>query len=359
MDSVTIRPSTCALGIVAALLAGCRGSSAPRPEPPAGGHLFKVAKTAIAEQPVEAVITLTGTLTAEVRTDLAANASGRVVRTFVERGQRVDRGAVLAQLDVRSAEAGAAEARALTEGAVTRLEAAEADCARLDTLAADGAASEQQQQKQAAACREQRAALAASRARLDAAALTQKNGTIRAPFAGIVTERFVSAGDYVQASSRIVTLVVGDPLRLRLSVPERRIGEVKQGAVVTFAPSSMPDRTFSGRIRYLSGEVRASTRDMVVEAVLANPDGTLLPGMFGLASIHLGERPMPVVPRSAIVPAGQDAGLFVVKNGELVLRTVLLGARSGKVVAIEEGATPGDVVVTNPTPALFDGARVE
>lgn len=320
----------------------------------------KVATESIVDRPVARVIPLTGTLTAELRSELTANAGGRVTKTFVERGQKVAQGAVIAQLDVRSAAAGAVEAQANVTSAQTQLESARAECERFDALVARGAITKQEHDKQTATCKQQLASVAVSQARASSAAIAVGDGTIRAPFAGVVTERLVSVGDYVQPSSKVATLVVTNPLRLKLTVPERRVGDVKEGALVTFKAAALPGRMFSGNVKYSSGEVRPTTRDVVVEATVPNADGALLPGMFVEASLHAGERASPVVPITAVFDTGQEKSLYVVKDRHLELRLVKLGVQAGETsVAIEEGARAGDVVVMNPSPQLSDGAPVE
>ncbi len=319
----------------------------------------KATTQTIAERPVARIVPLTGTLTAELRTELTANAGGRVTKTFVERGQKVAQGALIAQLDVRSAAASAAEAQANVASAQTQLEAARAECERFDALVARGAITQQEHDKQTATCKQQLASVAVSQARASSAAIAVGDGTIRAPFAGVVTERMVSVGDYVQPSSKIVTLVVGNPLRLKLTIPERRIGDVKEGALVTFSAAALPGRTFSGTVKYLSGEVRPTTRDVVVEAIVPNADGALLPGMFVEAALHVGERQAPVVPKTAILATGQEKSIYLVKDKHLELHLVKLGIEAGDAFAIEEGARAGDLVVTNPSPQMSDGAPVE
>ncbi|HWO14694.1 MAG TPA: efflux RND transporter periplasmic adaptor subunit, partial [Polyangiaceae bacterium] len=250
----------------------------------------KVTTAPISERPVPILIPLTGTLMADLRTELTANSAGRVTKTFVERGQKVQSGAVLAQLDVRSAAANAAEAQASVASARVQFDAARAECDRYDALVARGAITQQEHEHQTANCKQQLAAIAVTKARATTASLVVGDGTIRAPFAGVVTERWVSVGDYVQAPSKVVTLVVSNPLRLKLTVPERRVAEVKEGALVTFTTTGGAGRTFSGIVKYMSGEVRTTTRDVVVEAMVANDDGALLPGMFVDVSLYAGER---------------------------------------------------------------------
>jgi len=350
------------LALATALLvagAGCSKQEVAPQEVRTEAKPFAVQTAPIEKRQVPRVLPLTGTLTAELRTELAANATGRVVKTYAERGQKVEKGAVLAQLDIRSAVANAAEARASVASAKTQLDAARAECERYDVLVARGAITQQEHDRQTASCKQQLAAVAVTEARASSVALVVGDGTIRAPFAGVITERLVSAGDYVQASSKVVTIVVSNPLRLQLTVPERRIGEVREGELVTFAPSALPGRTFSGEIKYVSGEVRSTTRDLVIEAVVPNADGALLPGMFVEASLHTGQHEMPVVPKSAVFTTGVEKSVYVVVDKHLELRIVKLGVEAGDGYAIEEGAEAGEHVVLKPTPSMSDGAQVE
>ncbi len=179
------RPNARALGLGAALLfMGCHASRTSGSSTKHEIQAFRVATAVISEQRVPSVIPLTGTLTANVRADVTANASGRVAKTFVERGQKVQPGTVLAQLDVRAAAASAAEAQAQQESANTQLEAAQVECERQNALAARGVVTKQEHDKQISACKGQIATVTASRARLAAASLVLQNGTIRAPFSG-------------------------------------------------------------------------------------------------------------------------------------------------------------------------------
>jgi RND family efflux transporter MFP subunit len=345
--------------LLAVAMLGCGVADASAPPKAAATQPIAVQTTPVVARAVPRLLPLTGTLTAELRTELTANATGRVVKTFVERGQRVERGALLAQLDVRSARASVGEAQASLASAQTQLEAARKECERNDALVAHGAITKQEHERQTASCKQQLAAVAVSEARASSTALAVGDGTIRAPFSGVVTERMVSVGDYVQPPSKVVTLIVSSRLRLQMTVPERRVGEVEAGALVTFSPPALPDRTFSGTVKYLSGEVRAATRDIVVEAVVPNADGLLLPGMFVNVNLHTGEQPMPVVPKAAIFTTGEEQSLYVVEQKHLALRIVQLGVQAGDDIAVEAGVAVGELVVVNPSPSMSDGAPVE
>jgi RND family efflux transporter MFP subunit len=313
----------------------------------------------IGERTVAETVLVTGVLAADRRTDLSANATGRVVRTFVERGDHVAAGEILAQLDSRSAALSKAEAKANEETVAEQLRAVRTDCARSEALLAKGAISQAEYDKTSSQCRSQSSSEEAARARAAEAARALGDSSIRAPFAGVVGERFVSVGDYVRPFDKVVTLLAIDSLRLKLSVPERAIGAAHEGSVVTFETVSMPGRVYTGTIRYLGREVREGTRDLIDEAVVDNHDGSLVPGMFVTAHLPTGESTRPIVPKSALVPVEPAQAVFVVADGRLQERVVETSTAIDDGVAVLDGVKKGERVVVHPTPDMLDGMSVE
>jgi membrane fusion protein, multidrug efflux system len=345
---------------LALALAGCsHGSAAADMAATIAPPKVHVETAVVAEQPVPSILRLTGVLSSNERTDLAANAAGRVVRTFVERGDHVAQGAVLAQLDARSAALSRAEAEANVTSASEQLKNLRADCERYVGLLAKGAITQQEYDRQTTSCQTQAASEEAARARAAAAIQTVADSTIRAPFAGVVAERFVHVGDYVHADTRVVTLLVDDPLRLELTVPEANVGAVHPGLAVSFETVAMPGRAFTATIKYMGGEIRQATRDLVVEAVTENKDHVLLPGMFVTASLPVGEVSSAVVPSTALVRHNLDQSVFAVVDGHLEERVVQLGPEVGPLVAVADGVKKGDQIVVSPPPGAADGAQVE
>ncbi len=313
----------------------------------------------VAERTAPETIEITGTLAADKRTDLAANATGRVIRTFVERGDHVSAGAVLAQLDARAATITEREANANASALAEQLANVRGECARNDSLLEKGAISRAEYDKSSSQCRSQASTEEAARARASEAARALGDTNIRAPYAALVGERFVSVGDYVRADSKVVTLLAIDTLRLRLSVPERAISTVREGTVVTFDTVSLPGQIHRATIRYIGREVRELTRDVIDEAVVDNNDGVLIPGMFVTAHLPIGEKSRPFVPKSALVPLGITQAVFVVVAGRLQERVVQTGTVIEDSIAIVEGVKAGDIVVSHPTPDMLDGMAVE
>jgi membrane fusion protein (multidrug efflux system) len=181
---------------------------------------------------------------------------------------------------------------------------------------------------------------------------------VRAPFSGTIGERYINLGQYVQPSTRVASVYAPDPLRLQLTVPEANVAAVKQDMAVNFTVTSYGDRPFTGSVKYISPNIRETSRDLVIEAVVPNADLTLKPGMFTVAKIDLGETPRPVVPRTSVQQDDTGARVFVVAGDQVQERLVQLGETVGDVTAITQGIKVGDAVVVAPGPDVRDGARV-
>jgi membrane fusion protein (multidrug efflux system) len=349
-------------GLLVALglfVAGCSHKTAEAVEEKAALAKVHVETALVSEQAVPNLLALTGVLSSNERTDLAANAVGRVVKTFVERGDHVVEGQVLAQLDARSAALSRAEAEANLASAAEQLKNVKADCERYVSLLAKGAITQQEYDKQATSCQTQSSNEQATRVRAAEAVQTLTDAAIRAPFAGIIAERFVHVGDYVHADTRVVTLLVDDPLRLELTVPEANIASVHPGLAVSFETVALSGRTFTATVKFMGGEIREATRDLVVEAVTDNHDHVLLPGMFVTAHLPVGTVTVPVVPAKALVRHGDNDTVFAVVDGHLEERVVQLGPKVGELVAIADGVKPGEQVVVSPPPGAADGMQTE
>jgi membrane fusion protein (multidrug efflux system) len=340
-------------------LAGCQRANAAPTENKAVVAKVHVETAAVTEESIPKLLTITGVLEANVRTDLSANAQGRVVRTFVERGDHVKAGQLIAQLDTRAAALTQVEAVANAQGASETLKNVRADCERYKKLLERGAITQQEYDKQTTSCATQNASEEAARTRAAEAAQTLNDAAIRAPFTGVIGERFVSVGDYVHVDTRVATVLVDDPLRLQLTVPEPSIGFVKEGLVVTFETVSRPGKTFHASVKYLGREVRQSTRDLVVEAVCDNAEHELLPGMFVTAHLEVGHETVPVLPKKAIVRLDSNDTVFVVVGGRLEQRVIQDGASVGDLIAVLDGVKKDEKVVINPTAQTVDGAETE
>jgi membrane fusion protein (multidrug efflux system) len=318
-----------------------------------------VTTVAVVDKPMPDQLTLTGTLRSSAESDVAADVSGKIVATYVERGQPVKRGQVLAIVDSRVAALAATAAAAQAKVAQSQLDQARIDCERVKHLLETGAISQADYDRQTSSCTSQQWSAAAAEAQQQSAVKLAGDSNIRAPFDGFVGERYVNLGQYVQASTRVASVYAPDPLRLELTVPEVNVGAIVQDMPVQFTVTAYGDRVFTGNVRYISPNVREASRDLVVEAVVPNSDLKLKPGMFAVATIDLGTKPRAVVPKTAVVQDDTGARVFVVSSSQIQERLVQLGQAAGDVVAIIQGVKAGDSVVVSPGPDVRDGARVE
>jgi multidrug efflux pump subunit AcrA (membrane-fusion protein) len=186
------------------------------------------------------------------------------------------------------------------------------------------------------------------------------DAVIRAPFAAKVKTRMVSPGQYVKVQTPVMVLVDNDPLRLKLSVPEKMAAWVAVGQKVQVQVEAYPARTFVGEISRLSPSVDPRTRSFEVEALLDNGEGLLKPGFFArvtIASSHV-DRAL-LVPEEALRYLYGVYKVYAVDKGVLRETEVKLGARDKGEVEIVEGLEAGaQVAVPLEGQEPRDGARV-
>jgi len=199
--------------------------------------------------------------------------------------------------------------------------------------------------------------------KLDALRKALDDTSIRAPFSGYVAERLINVGERVSPSpmgkgAAVVSLLKLDPLRLVLTVPQQSVGQIKTGQTVTFKVDSLPDRSFTGEIRFVGPSVESNSRSMTVEAMVPNPDHVLRPGTFASAEVTLAEKSTRLlVPVSAVLKEGDVAKLFIVRDGVARAQVVSTGdAKDGK-IEVSGGLSGNETVITAPE-RVHDGDKV-
>ncbi len=351
-----------AIALLAPVLAGCgvRAKAAAPATSAAAAPALAVKTAAVVAQALPRTLTLTGTLTANRESGVAADLAGKVAEIFVERGSRVRAGTPLASLDRRQADLVEDEARSQAAAVASQSALAQSECARAEKLFAEGAINQAEFDRSKTQCQAAALSAQAAEARSQLAGKTVTDLVIRAPFAGVIADRFINPGEYVRPDSKVATVVQLHPLRLELSVPEHALSAFGVGAEVAFSVAAWPGQSFTGKVRFIGATVRRATRDLLVEAVVDNKDERLRPGMFAVAEVKLGEVVLPVVPRTALrtdARAGTDR-LYVVQSGRVEERLVHTGAAAGELIAIQAGVKAGEQVVLAPATNLRDGMPV-
>jgi membrane fusion protein (multidrug efflux system) len=332
---------------------GGAGSAKAPPPPP-----VKAATIVAAEAPAPDVLVLTGLVQADQRSDVTADTQGKVINVMIERGQRVKFGQPVVQLDVRSAALGAREAQANLEAARAQKGLAEEECKRTKALMDKGAITASEYDRQMTQCTSALQQVSAAQARTEMMSKTVSDGLVRAPFEGLIAERMISPGEWVQPGKPLFTLVKDDPLKLEISVPEKAVAAVKTGERVDVIATAREDQTYHATVNRIGAEI-GKTRSLMIEAQL-DKGSDLVPGMFAEAHLVIGQTPHVVLPDKAVVKRGKQWHAFVVgKSGEAEDRLVQLGTppEAGK-VTIVQGVEKGEKVVAEVTEQIVDGTKV-
>ncbi|WP_164928611.1 efflux RND transporter periplasmic adaptor subunit [Gloeobacter violaceus] len=364
-----------------------------RPAPEASEAARPPAALSVTVEPVQKrllarTLMVTGSIAAWDELPIGAELTGlRIEGVYVEEGERVQRGQLLARLNdrplraqIRQVEAEIARGRALiaqsranfAEARALRGEA-EANRHRFDDLQRQGAISEVEATarrtsadtygarlggaSQAIAVAESDLARAEARREELLAMLAQTR--ITAPAEGLISKRQAKLGSVVSplSAQALFTLVRDRRLELQAEVSEVRLGAIAPGQAVAVQTDALPERRFAGRVREIAPAVDAGSRNALVKIDLPL-DPALRPGMFARGELRFGAGPALAVPEGALIFDNGRAHLFVVQGEKAVRRAVETGARSGGQVEITGGLAAGEQIVLAGAGYLKDGARV-
>jgi RND family efflux transporter MFP subunit len=361
--------------LVLAAAACSRGT--PTEAPPQAPAAVAVTVSTVKSEDQAVTLEATGSFEPDESSDVAPDSSGRVVATPVDVGQFVREGAVLVRLQGIDAGLRLDEARAAVSRAEANLRLAESQNALAQTTAqryvsllatGDVSGTVADQARTGAETSVQnvntaRATVAQARAQLALAEKAVADVAVIAPFAGFISQRRVSLGEYVQPSTAVVTLLKIDPLRLQLTIPGVQAGLVRIGQTVRATVDAFPGQTFTGRISAVNPAISAESRSFRAEARVPNPEALLKPGMFAVATVDQGRtmKTMLVPARAVIDDANTNSHrVFVIdKENRARLRVVQLAARDvGDEIRILSGLQEADRVATSNLAQLYEGAEV-
>jgi membrane fusion protein (multidrug efflux system) len=339
-------------------LAGERAKRAPAPQggppaaaktgpgasPSAGGPVIPVVATPSRLENLALEVEALGTAKASESVDVTAKVSNLVTAIRFTEGQQVPKGEILLELDGEQARADLAVANAaLTESA--------SQVKRSRELYATKVLSDQQ-------IEQIEATHAANLARVSAAKSRLSDTVIRAPFNGRVGLRRVSVGSLVAPGTVITTLDDTSSIKLDFTVPERVVAAMRAGLEIEATSVAYPGQTFTGRVASVDSRVDPGTRSVIVRAIVPNEQGLLKPGMFMNVRLSRGAADVLVVPEEALVPEQGDVFVFVVQDGKATKRKIQAGQRTIGSVQVTDGLQAGELVVTEGTQKLRDGASV-
>jgi len=208
--------------------------------------------------------------------------------------------------------------------------------------------------------RGQKALLQDRRAAYDLAAKKLADAVVRAPIAGVISERPVQTGEYIGERTVVATIVQVDPLKLRTGVQERHAGIIQAGQPVEFRVESFGETVFQGKVAYVSPSLDPTMRTFTVEALVDNSDRRLKPGFFAKGVILTSkDEGVMAVPDSAISTLAGVSSVYTVKDGKITQQSVTLGVRQGDKWEIVEGLKGNETLAASRLNELATGVSVE
>ena len=338
-----------------------------------------------------------GTLDPNEEVVVSNQVEGTVEKLFVDLGDAVQSGQLIAQIDTRELELNVHQQEAAlqqemarvglvdpnasfdeaTTSQVRQAEAAFADARirleRTKKLTDSGVVAQQQLDAQQAqydaadaalrsareTVRNIRAAISARKATLALAQKKLADAKVTAPMSGFVKDRPAAAGQFLRANSPVVTIVQNSPLKLHADVPETAVAYVRVGRPVEFRVDAFPERKFEGKISRLSPSVDQQSRTLKLEALVNNSDGLLKPGFFTRVTVQTDRRDkVVVVPAESLINVSGIEKVFLIENGKVAERIVRSGVRMGNEIEIVDGLKEGDMVAKSSLANLQQGREV-
>jgi RND family efflux transporter MFP subunit len=304
---------------------------------------------------------ISGTLEPEREAVLRAQVSGSVLQTYADQGQAVGPGTVLARIDASGIQDAYTSARAQVVAARNTADIATKDLARNEKLLAAGAIAERDIEQARRSSIAAQAALEDANSRLASAERQYRSTTVTAPFAGIVSDRPVNAGDVVQPGTALYTVVDPSSMRLEASVPAEQLSLIRVGVPVVFTVSGYPGRQFVGHITRVNPTADPTTRQVRIFVSIPNAGRTLVGGLFASGRVSTATKNGLVVPAAAVDVRGTQPVVTRVKGGKAEHVNVSIGLtdRSTETTEILAGLMAGDTLLLGAAQGITPGTPVK
>jgi RND family efflux transporter MFP subunit len=337
------------LALLGLLLAGCQHEQAATQTPP------PVVRVAAIQAGTLAQPNLTGTVVPSTQSAVGFQVGGRIAERLVERGAQVQAGQVLAKLDPADLQAKLAASAAQLQEAQAQAQFAEQNFGRIQSMMAKKLTSQQEFDQAKSNLNAARAGQTAARAQLDSAQLALNYGQLKAPFAGVVVVVEADRGAVVGAGQSVVTLAQAGGRQVLVAVPEQRLASLPHTAQAqVFGEPALQNVTFAS----VEGAVDAASRTWTVRFNLPQNSATEA-GLGQTVTLSFADQTVPkTVPIGAIIGAGDQAGVFVVREGKAVFAPVKVLNLGHEQAVISTDLPSGTPVVALGVNRLHDGEQV-
>jgi len=313
-----------------------------------GSGAVTVRIAAVKMEPVNLDYSVNGIFTPNKELNFLSENAGRVSKIFVEEGDRVTKGQVLARVDAEILNTDRETAEANLQNALR-------DEARYASSFATGGVTQQQLDQAKLAVQNAKLRLQASQRRVS-------DANIKSPINGIVNKKYIEVGAFVNAQgTQLFELVDVSRLKLKVNVNESQVANLKLGDAVQIKSNVFPTEDFNGVVSFIAPKADNSLNFPIEIQVENNKPNTIKAGMYGTAIFKFPKQaPAITIPRGSFVGSVSSNEVFVLENGKTArLRKVVAGRILGDKVEILDGLKEGDTVITSGQINLTDGSLVD
>ena len=319
-------------------------------------------------------VSLPATTAAFEAANIFARTSGYIEKRYVDIGDKVKAGQLLAEItapeldhQIAQAQATLTQSQATLQQSQASRELAEVTNARDSDLVNKGWLTKQQGDNDRLTLRSQQAAvgvaqsnIAAQEAQIRVLQQEKSYQRVVAPFDGVITQRNIDNGSLVTSGSTFMfTLMHPDVIRTQVFVPQDQAYGIAPGVDAVIRVPELPGRTFPGKVTRIATALQPGSRTLLTEIDVPNPDGALNPGIYCTVELLIPQKtPSLTIPADAVVFNQDGLHVNVVENGTVHQRKISIARDFGTSVEVHEGVKAGDQVVLNPSVDLADGAKV-
>jgi RND family efflux transporter MFP subunit len=319
-------------------------------------------------------ISLPATTLAFEAANVFARTSGYIEKRYVDIGDRVKAGALLADITAPELDHQIAQAKAMLAQDQASLQQTQASRDLADVtngrdskLVKQGWLTLQQGDNDRLTLAAQKAAVGVAQSNIAAQEaqiriLEQEKAYQRvvAPFDGVITQRNIDNGSLVQSGSTFMfTLMHPDVIRTQVYVPQDEAFGLGPGVDAVVRVPEIPGRTFPGKVTRIASALQPGSRTLLTEIDVPNPDGALSPGIYCTIELFIPRKtPSMIIPSDAVVFDRDGLHVAVVENGSAHLKKIAIVRDFGTEVEVHDGVKPGDQVILNPMVNLVEGSKV-
>ena len=319
----------------------------------------------IAEKPDEELV-LPATLQAYVESPIYARTNGYLLRWYKDIGSHIKQGELLADIDTPEIDQELMQARATRQQVVAAMDLAKINADRYQALRKTDSVSQQEADTQSSGYEQAKANLAAADANVRRLEELEGFKHVYAPFNGVLTRRLVDPGALINAGvagaagKELFDVARVDPLRVFVAVPQAYAPAISVGMEAVITLQELPGQKFRATVARTADSIDVTSRTLLTEVDVPNPDGKLLPGSFG--EVHFQPKidvNKVTIPVNAMLFRREGPQVAVVgSDNKVQLRRITIGRDYGSTLEIVGGVDVNDRVIVNPSDAIESGEQV-